>query len=173
MAADVPASCAKHLVHARAAIPPLALLEHGTNFDAEPSVVDVVRALVTSEPCIETAALDIEQAAQRGHWVVGLLRLDEGEPHLFRLAKKAVAFPRISTSISSRALSLRSCLSSSSSSGVSPVFSSASTIAFHADNTLVCTPSSRAIWDRFLPLSRMSLTASRLNSLLNRRRGRF
>src|SRR5262249_51341646 len=105
--------------------------------------------------------------------VLGLLRADEREPYGFRLAKKAVAFPNITTSSFSRAFSLRSSFSSSSSSGVRPVFSSASTWRIHFDSKPGPIPSSCAMPVRLLSsLRRTSLTASRLNSLLKTRLGR-
>src|SRR5262249_9547403 len=100
---------------------------------------------------------------------LGLLRVDEREPHLLRFAKKAVASPSISTSIFSRAFSLRRVFSSSSSSGLIPVFCWASSSFFHLARRLVPRPNSRATWVMVLPLLRTSVTASRLNSVLNRR----
>src|SRR5262249_28292963 len=83
------------------------------------------------------------------------------------------AFPKISTSSLSRLFSLRRRFSSSSSSDVRPVFSSASTSSIHRCNMLCATPSSRAICVAGLPLDLTRPTASRLNSFLNTRRRRF
>src|SRR5262249_7046273 len=124
-------------------------------------------ALTARLPGIEAASPHPQQSAQGRDRIVGLLRLDEAEPHLLSLAKKAVAFFRISTSIRRRSLSLRSLAGSPSSAVVRPVFSSALTIPSHERSTLGRTPISRAIWLRRFPLECRRRTASRLNSLAN------
>src|SRR5258706_2480930 len=152
---------------ARTAVAALELLERRTHRDGELAVRHRRLALLATTPRVEAARPHLHDPAQDSDRVVGPLRLDESEPQWFRLAKKAVAFPRISTSISSRALSFRSCLSSSSSSGVSPVFSSACTISCQLLSTFGCTPSSREITLSGFSLVWSKRTASRLNSLLN------
>src|SRR5262249_9340998 len=110
---------------------------------------------------------DVQQPTEHAQRVVGLLRLDEGEPYLLSLAKKAVAFFKISTSMRRRSLSLRSFASSHSSSVVKPVFSSPLTMSSHAPSTFGRPPTSRATGLSFLPLWWSSSTASRLNSFVN------
>ena len=76
----------------------------------------------TVQPGVVAAAGDAENATQDAHGKLGLLRRDEGEPHWLCLAKKAVAFFRMSRSIRSSRFSRRrrrSSLRSSSVSGTS------------------------------------------------------
>src|SRR5215213_10762056 len=67
-------------------------------------------------PGIKAADTDADDAAERGHGMVGPLGRHEGElRHAIPLAKKAAAFRRIWFSSSSRLLSRRSrCISASS-----------------------------------------------------------
>lgn len=92
----------------RTAVATIELVESCDDLDCQPTVLLRTRALASTTPRIEATGRHLEHPTQYGHGIVGLLRLDEREPQWFRLAKKAVAFPKISTSISSRALSLRS-----------------------------------------------------------------
>src|SRR5262249_6204147 len=114
---------------------------------------------------------DVEQPTHHPDGIVGLLRLDEAEPYLLSRAKKAVAFFKISTSMRKRSLSRRRFASSSCSELFNPVFFSASSFCFQSHNGSACTPSSRAICFCLFPLVSRSRPASRLNSLLNFRRG--
>src|SRR5215831_18201112 len=144
MATNAPAPVAQFTVNAWAAVPLLALSEHGSHLDGEHPVFLGTRGLLTFEPGVVAAAPHLKHATQIRDGKLGLLRVDEREPHLLRFAKKAVASPRISTSIFSRAFSLRRVFSSSSSSGLIPVFCWASSSFFHFASRLVPRPNSLA-----------------------------
>src|SRR5690348_12236710 len=128
-------------------------------------------------PGIEARPGDPEHLAQRGYGEAGLLRRDEAELHSLSLAKKAVAFFRMSRSIRRRLFSRRSCASSSRSLVVSapagPRPASISACRTHRRSAVSVRSSSRAIAPILFPLSRTNRTVSALNSSENARRLRF
>jgi len=69
----------------------LVLRERGRHFDGEQAVGYRPLALLAATPSVEPACSHLKDPTQNRDRVVGLLRLDEGEPQWFRLAKKAVA----------------------------------------------------------------------------------
>src|SRR5690349_1145770 len=104
-------------VDARVPISALMTTVDGSDVDPCGGVGPGSRRGFPLEPCVEAGAPDLQNLAQHDNRVVGLLLRDEAKPHLLSLAKKAVAFFRISRSISSRRTSLRSRRSSSRSLG--------------------------------------------------------
>src|SRR5690606_15146884 len=131
----------------------------------------LARRRATLLPGIEPRPRDREQPTQHPYRVVGLLPVDEREPHAFSFAKKAAAFRRISRSIRSVRFSCRSRLSSSRSAVVSAPFGPrpASTSAWRAHSrTHVSVRSiSFAMAPMLRPLVRISSTTSALYSALN------
>src|SRR5205823_10303366 len=131
----------------------------------------------TSSCRIEPGATDPEHRAEQVDRERGLLSRDEGELHPCSLAKKAVAFFRMSRSIRSVFTSRRNCVSSARSSVVSgplplrPASTSAWTI--QRRSAVSVRSSSRATVLTLFPLSRTTLIASALNSGENDRRRRF
>src|SRR5580704_12350462 len=128
-------------------------------------------------PGVVSCARDLEHPAHQRHRVAGLLRCDKSESHSLSLAKKAVAFFRISRSSRSRRFSRRSSTNSSRSlrfnapSGPRPASTSAcSTQRLSAVSPI---PSSSAIWPMLLPLRCTNRTVSALYSAENLRRLRF
>src|SRR5215469_5687355 len=128
-------------------------------------------------PSVVSRARDFEYPAHQCYRVVGLLPCDKSESHSLSLAKKAVAFFRISRSSRSRRFSRRSSTNSSRSvrfktpSGPPPASTSAcSTQRLSAVSPI---PSSSATWPMLLPLRRTSCTVSALYSAENLRRFRF
>src|SRR3954471_13453234 len=127
-----------------------------------------------AQPGVEAADARADDAAQRGDGVVRPLGGDEREPaHAIPRAKKAAAFLRISTSSSSRLFSrLSRC--SSACSALRAANASAEPAARcslrHALSWPGLSPSSVATSPSPLPPSSSRLTASALNSVVNRRR---
>src|SRR5208283_273361 len=122
-------------------------------------------------PGVVSRARDFKHPAQQRHRVAGLLRRDEREPHWFSLAKKAVAFFRISRSIRNRWFSRLSSTSSSRSLRLSapagPRPASISACSTHRLNAVSPMPSSSAIFPMLLPLRWISRTVSALYSSEN------
>ena len=81
-------------VHPRAAVGPTRRRVARLDVDQQAPVLACARALTTPTRGVEAASRDLEQPAHHGHGKSGLLRLDEREPHIDSLAKKAVAFLR-------------------------------------------------------------------------------
>src|SRR5437016_1496144 len=126
---------------------------------------------------VEPGAADPEHRTEQVDGEHGLLSRDEGELHPCSLAKKAVAFFRMSRSIRSVFTSRRNCVSSARSSVVSgPLpLRPASTSAWTTQrrSAVSVRSSSRATVLTLFPLSRTTLIASALNSGENDRRRRF
>src|SRR5256885_15054168 len=119
-------------------------------------------------PGVVSGAGDLEYPAHQPHRIAGLLRCDKSESHSLSLAKKAVAFFRISRSSRSRWFSRLSSASSSRSlrfkapSGPRPA--SISACATHRRRAVWPMPSSTATWPMLLPLRWISRTVSALYS---------
>src|SRR5947199_1407136 len=119
-------------------------------------------------PGVVSRARDFEYPAHQRHRIAGLLRCDKSESHSLSLAKKAVAFFRISRSSRSRWFSRLSSASSSRSlrfkapSGPRPASTSA--CATHRRRAVWPMPSSTATWPMLLPLRWISRTVSALYS---------
>src|SRR4029077_7964753 len=141
--------------------------------------------LILPPPCrhgpssggVEPGAADAEDRAEQVDRERGLLARDERELHPCSLAKKAVAFFRMSRSIRSVRTSRRSCASSARSSVVSapsrPRPASTSACSTQRRSAVSVRSSSRATIATLFPLCRTTLTASALNSGVNDRRPRF
>src|SRR3989449_3302634 len=131
----------------------------------------------TSLRRVEPGATDPEYRAEQVDRKRGLLSRDEGELHPCSLAKKAVAFFRMSRSIRSVLFSRRKCASSARSSVVSappwPRPASVSACATQRRSAVSVRSSSRATAPGLFPLCCTTLTASALNSGENDRRRRF
>src|SRR5438105_7888808 len=128
-------------------------------------------------PGVVSRARNFEYPAHQRHRVAGLLPCDKSESHSLSLAKKAVAFFRISRSSRSRRFSRRNSTNSSRSprfnapSGPRPASTSAcSTQRLSAVSPI---PSSSASWPMLLPLRCTSCTVSALYSAENLRRFHF
>src|SRR5215469_14151687 len=128
-------------------------------------------------PGIVSRARDLQHPAHQRHRITGLLRCDKSESHSLSLAKKAVAFFRISRSSRSRRFSRLSSTSSSRSlrfrtpSGPRPASTSA--CSTHRLSAVSPMPSSSAICPMLLPLRWISRTVSALYSAENFRRCRL
>src|SRR5262245_3589031 len=128
-------------------------------------------------PGVESGARHVKSATEQPHWEGGLLPGDEGEPHAFSFAKKAVAFFRMSRSIRRVRTSRQSWPNSSRSAVVSapagPCPASTSACRTQLRSAVSVRSNSRATVGTDLPLSRTRRTASALNSCVNARRFRF
>src|SRR5262249_8655334 len=163
-------------VNPRAAVGTTTLLEGRFDGQSEPRSRLRSYRLQPLRPGVEAARRYPQGMAQHRYRVVDLLRRDEAVPHRFSLAKKAVAFFKISRSICSRLFSRRSRCSSSRSAVVSsprPRPSSMSAWRTQLRTADSVRSRSRAISAIFLPPVRTSRTVSCLNSSVNARRVRF
>src|SRR5262249_37020329 len=119
-------------------------------------------------PRVEAAPRDLEDLAQNRHWKGGLLHRDERKLHVVSLAKKAVAFRRMSRSICRTLFSRRSRASSSLSAFVSAPFgafpASAPAALIHSRTAVSVRSSSRASCPAGFPLVCASRTTSALYS---------
>src|SRR5712692_7085546 len=160
----------------RAPIAPPALVKRRLDKNPQSSVVSRVGRLRTAPRGIETARRDPHGPAQLPDREGGLLRVDPGKGYAWLLAKKAVAFFRMSRSIRSSRFSLRSCASSARSSLVSPVLPRVRSACARATQTPReegVRSSSRATAPMVFPSSSTNRMAPALNSGVNRRRARL
>src|SRR6266571_687643 len=163
-------------IHPRAPVAPPALVERRPDQNPQSSIVSRVRRFQTSPGGIEAAGRDLHDRTDLGDRKPGLLRVDPGKRYAGFLAKKAVAFFRMSRSIRSSRFSLRSRASSARSSLVKPVrpfVRSACARDTHDPSAEGVRSSSRATAPMVFPSSRTSRTAPALNSEVNRRRDRL
>src|SRR5690606_5539647 len=120
-------------------------------------------------PAAVAAGGDLEHSAQDRDGEAGLLRVDELESHEFSFAKKAAAFFRISRSISSTLIRLRSSRFSLSRSGcwLSALLAEPSCAAFTQFLTALSVRSrSSAIWLMLFPeVSTRRTTSARYSSV--------
>src|SRR5206468_5151108 len=138
--------------------------------------VSRVRRLRTSPGGIVAARGDLHDLTDLGDRKPGLLRADPGKRYAGFLAKKAVAFFRMSRSIRSSRFSLRSRDSSARSSLVKPVLPlvrSACARATQTPSEEGVRSSSRATAPMVFPSSKTRRTAPTLNSEVNLRRARL
>src|SRR6202022_1034477 len=118
--ADLLPSRLQVLVDSRTTVTAFACLMRSADLQLEPTVVSRASGFRSKAPRIESGPGDLEDSTHRCYRKVRLLRLDERESHSFSLAKKAVAFFKISRSIRRVRTSRRSCASSVRSSVVNP-----------------------------------------------------
>src|SRR5689334_7590892 len=177
LAPDALTAIAQLRVHSRTAVPAPTLRMNRCDLHRQPLIALRPRGRRPLLPGIAARPGDPEHLAQRGYGEAGLLRRDEAELHSLSLAKKAVAFFRMSRSIRRRLFSRRSCASSSRSLVVSapagPRPASISACRTHRRSAVSVRSSSRAIAPILFPLSRTNRTVSALNSSENARRLRF
>src|SRR5207237_282835 len=95
--------------------------ERGLNQDAEALVFPRTRRFRSTPPGVKPARRDVQATTQDRHRMVGLFHGNEPESYRLCLAKKAVAFLRMSRSSARMRTSLRSRASSSRSSFISPL----------------------------------------------------
>src|SRR2546425_6537208 len=160
----------------RAPIALPALVKRRLDKNPQSSVVSRVGRLRTAPRGIETTRRDPHGPAQPPDREGGLLRVDPGKGYAWLLAKKAVAFFRISRSIRSSRFSLRSCANSARSSLVRPVLPRVRSACARATQTPReegVRSSSRATAPMVFPSSSTNRIAPALNSGVNRRRARL
>jgi hypothetical protein len=115
-------------------------------------------------PGVESAGADVERPTERADRVVGLLRSDERKAHSLYLAKKAVAFFRMSRSWRNCVTSRRNRRNSVRSSSVSGTAGSGRVAAIQLRNAVGVIAKSRAIAGMDSMEVRARRTASALNS---------
>src|SRR5690349_8042909 len=164
-------------VDSRATVAAAILPVNRCDFEPQPLIFLGMMGGRPFTPSVVSRPRDFECPAHQCYWVTGLLPCDNSESHSLSLAKKAVAFFRISRSIRSRRFSRRSSTNSSRSlrfkapSGPRPASTSAcSTQRLSAVSPI---PSSSAIWPMLLPLCCTNCTVSALYSAENLRRFRL
>src|SRR6266700_6262069 len=164
-------------VHPRAAIALAALGVDRLNLDPEPLILLGAGCCRPRVPRVEAGTGHLQGPAQHPHGIGGLLHRDEGESHSLSLAKKAVAFFKMSRSIRTVRSSRRKRPSSSRSSVVrapaGPWPASIPACRTQARTALSVRPSSWATTPMDFPLSRINRTVSALNSSVNARRLRL
>src|SRR2546422_1327049 len=177
MAPNVVALCLEFPIDPGTPVAPATGRMGGGDVHGELLILAAPRRHRTSSRRIEPGATDPEHRAEQVDRERGLLSRDEGELHPCSLAKKAVAFFRMSRSIRSVFTSRRNCVSSARSSVVSgPLpLRPASTSAWTTQrrSAVSVRSSSRATVLTLFRLSRTTLIASALNSGENDRRRRF
>src|SRR6188768_3772127 len=117
-----------------------------------------------SPPRVIPARRDVQDPTEPPHAIGGLLRVDEAKSHSLCLAKKAVAFFRISRSSRSSRFSRRSRSNSSRSLSFSVELPGRSARFIHSRSVQTLTPKSRAIVVTGVVVVRASRTASARNS---------
>src|SRR5262249_31945375 len=170
-----PATRGEFGVHPRAAVPPLDLLVDGLEFDHQGIPTPLPGAGGALPPGVVAAGRNLQSVAQQPYRPPAAVLVDEAVPHSDSLAKKAVAFFKMSRSISSRWFSPRRRRSSSSRAGRSPRPGEARPpSAWRARRQLRSRfsrmPRLRAASATERPSSVTSLTASALNSRVYVRR---
>src|SRR5262249_556159 len=175
LGADADALVDQIPMHTWAPVPPPALLERRANQHTQPTVVHCMLRLRPLLVGVEPAERDVHRPADPLDRKLRLHRLDPGEDHSWCLAKKAVAFFKMSRSMRSSRTSFRKCASSARSSLVRPVrpfVRSACSRATQWPNAEAVRSSSRATAPTVFPSSRTSRTAPALISVVNRWRAR-
>src|SRR5687767_11444498 len=130
----------------------------------ESAILDLPRGRQSSSPRIKSTPTHTETAAQDRQGVLGLLRGDEMKLHSLCLAKKAVAFFKISRSVRSSRFSLRNRRNSVRSSSVSGISGFGRLAWIHVRNVAAVIPRSRAIARTDSSEFRARRTASARNS---------
>src|SRR5688572_15697204 len=148
----------------RAAIGPTTLGMDDAQLGRQLRIVVRARGRRTIAPGVVAAPSHPQRAAQDAHGKDGLLRVDEGKPYSLCLAKKAVAFFRMSRSMRSSRFSRRKRRSSLRSSSVIGTSGFGRVAAIHVRSVDRLTPRSRAIVVTGSEEVRTSRTASALNS---------
>src|SRR5256712_12565241 len=174
--ADLDALLDEIPMHPRAPIAPPALVERRPDQNPQSPVVSCVHRFRTPPGGIEAARGDLHDLTDLGDRKPGLLRVHPGKRYVGFLAKKAVAFFRMSRSIRNSRFSLRRRANSARSSLVRPVrpfVRSACARATQDPSADGVRSSSRATAPMVFPSSRTSRTAPALNSDVNRRRDRL
>src|SRR5262249_9273757 len=162
-------------VNARAAVAGLRLGVDLLDGDDQGLAPPLARAGRPSPPAVVAAGRDAEHLAHQPDRPAVAVALHESVPHDDSLAKKAVAFFKISRSMRSRWFSARSRRSSSSTAGRCPLpgnacAPSSARACFQLRSMLSLRSRSRATSARLRPCSVMRRTASILNSRVNVRR---
>src|SRR5665213_2861520 len=169
------------LVHARTPVSPASLFVDPRNHLCELGVVLGMPTRRPADPRIVAGLLHLQHATHRRHVELGRVDRDERESHRTLLAKKAVAFPRMSRSSRNTAFSRRSRRISSSwlinlplpgkmSAGGWPVRACAGRAHWRSISGRM--PNSRATSLTRRSPTAASRTASSLKSWVNRRRAR-
>src|SRR6516165_9095081 len=164
LAPGTPAALSQLGMDAGATVAATTLTINRRDFESQPLIFLDMLGGRSFRPSVVSCARDLEHPAHQRHRIVGLLPCDKSESHSLSLAKKAVAFFKISRSSRSRRFSRRSSTSSSRSlrfnapSGPRPA--SISACSTQRLSALSPTPSSSAIWPMLLPLRCISRTVS-------------
>src|SRR5262245_4806336 len=130
----------------------------------QPDIFGAARRQRAVLPSIEPTAPDAQTTTEDTDWIVRLLRGDKLKSHSLCLAKKAVAFFKISRSIRSSRFSLRSRFNSVRSSSVSGISGFGRLASTHLRRVEMDTPRSRAIKSSDSSELRARCTASARNS---------
>src|SRR5215831_9767875 len=170
MAADPDPVGPQVLMNPRTAIPTVRCPIAGPDMGEEPRILALPPRLAAPTPGIKPTAGDLQHPTQDLHRIRDLLRFDEAIPQDDSLAKKAIAFFKMSRSCRTWSSSRRTALSSSV--ARKPLVPSGILAAckFHRLRVVWPMPSSRATCVAVFPLRRSSSTASCLNSGVNFRR---
>src|SRR5216683_2348356 len=160
-----------------AAVAAATLAINRRNFEPQPLIFLAMLGGRPFTPGVVSRARDFEYPAHQRHRIAGLLPCDKSESHSLSLAKKAVAFFRISRSSRSRRFSRRSSTNSSRSlrfnAPSAPRPASTSACSTQRLSAVSPIPSSSASWPMLLPLRCTSCTVSALYSAENFRRFRL
>src|SRR5579863_5275777 len=171
LARDPLSPSAQLRMHPRTAVTTAALGVNRRPLQRQALVLASMRRRRPLAPGVVTRARNVQHPAHQCHRVAGLLRRDKREPHWFSLAKKAVAFFRISRSIRNRWFSRLSSTSSSRSLRLSapagPRPASTSACSTQRRKAVSPIPSSSASCPMLLPLLWISRTVSALYSAEN------
>src|SRR5262252_10382545 len=133
----------------------------------QPGVLALPRRVAAPTPRVKPTARDVQHPTQHLHGMGGLLHLDEPISQVDSLAKKAIAFFKMSRSCRTWSSSRRTALSSSVARKPFVPSGILAACRFHRLNVVCPIPSSRATCVQVLPLCRSSSTASCLNSAVN------
>ena len=135
-------------VQARPPVRPAARGMQDTKTAGEADIVVGPRTERPPAGGVVATATHLQRTAQHLHRDGGLLCLNEGKPYSLCLAKKAVAFFRMSRSIRNSRFSRRSGRSSVRSSSVSGTSGFGRVAVTHRPKVPMVTPRSRAIFDK-------------------------
>src|SRR5215469_3691571 len=170
------AACSQFHMDARAAVALFHLLVDGLDLLGQSLAALLLGTGGAIAPGVVAAAGHLQHLAHQPHRPLTAVRVDEAVLHSDSLAKKAVAFFKMSRSIWRRLFSARRRRSSSSRAGRLPLPGKAwspwsSRSFFHLRSRLSAIPRLAAASAKLRPCSVTSLTASTLNSRVNERRG--
>src|SRR5215831_12805423 len=155
------------LIDPRTTIPTVRRPIAGPDMREQPGILALPRRLAAPTPGVKPTARHLQDPTQDLHWIRGLLRLDEAIPHDDSLAKKAIAFFRMSRSCRTWSSSRRTALSSPVARKPCVPSGILAACRFHRLSVVCPMPSSWATCVAVFPLRRSSSTASCLNSGVN------